>query len=89
MIFTVTWKPSAEDELASIWLAATPEDRAWINDAVRLAEMILRHNPEGVGESRSRTERIFFVPPLAFTFEFREADRIVAVLAVHRTPQEQ
>jgi hypothetical protein len=86
MKFTVTWKPSAENELADDWMAASPVERARINEAVRLAEMMLRFNPETVGESRSVGERIFFVPPLAFTIEIREPDRIVAVLAVHRMP---
>jgi hypothetical protein len=90
MKFTVTWKRSAEDELASIWLAGLSEDRARITEAVRLADTMLRYNPESVGESRTTpTERIVFVAPLTFTIEIREADRIVAVLAVHQIPGEQ
>jgi hypothetical protein len=87
MRFTLTWKPSAENELASLWLAASPDERAQITEAVRLAELMLRFKPESVGESRSPGERIFFVGPLAFTVEVRADDRIVAVLAVHRIPK--
>jgi hypothetical protein len=80
MSYTVLWRPTAEVELASIWLAA--EDRRSITTASRIADELLRDNPHSQGESRQGATRVTFVKPLALQFEIHEADRVVYVLAV-------
>jgi len=80
MSYTVLWRPKAERELASIWLAA--EDRGSITTASRIADELLRESPHSQGESREGIVRIMFARPLAIQFEIQEADRLVYVMAV-------
>jgi plasmid stabilization system protein ParE len=80
MTYTVVWTPAAEDDLAAIWLAAA--DRKSVTHAARQADELLRNDAETVGESRSETVRILFVPPLGIEFEVVERDRKVSVLTV-------
>jgi hypothetical protein len=72
MRFTVVWKPSALDDLASLWTAADRIDGELLND------------PAAQGESRPGNRRILFVLPLAVVFDVNEPDRVVNVLSVHR-----
>jgi hypothetical protein len=62
MIYTVIWKPLAEDKLASIWIAA--QDRQAIRKAADEIDRLLRIDPESRGESRSGLERVLIVEPL-------------------------
>jgi hypothetical protein len=80
MKYTVTWKPSAEEKLAAIWMTAS--DREAVVAASGSIDHLLGHRADSVGESRSGSVRILLVPPLAITFEVREDDRMVAVLSV-------
>jgi len=80
MIFTVTYKPSAEQELANIWLQA-PDHRA-VTDAANRIDVLFRADPHSQGESRGEQTRISFERPLAVQFEIHDQDRIVEVLKV-------
>jgi hypothetical protein len=82
MIFTVTYKPSADDELADLWLKGP--DRASITAAANAIDGLLRVDPHLQGESRADGTRVLFQPPLGVRFEVSEQDRIVEVLKVWR-----
>ena len=77
--FTVTWHPSAIDELAQIWLSAI--DRNAVTNAVSAIDAILRNEPQKKGDE-FYGDRIIVAMPLAVTFAVNEADRIVQVLQV-------
>jgi plasmid stabilization system protein ParE len=79
MTFTVLWTPTAEQELASIWLSA--EDRNAVTSAAHTIDTLLRTDPETRGESRQGTLRVLFVPPLGVDFDVVADDRIVYVLS--------
>lgn len=80
MTYTVRWQPAARDELAELWMTASSERRRKITAAAREVEIVLRHNPQGVGESRENERRVFFAAPLAVVFEIDEQTSIVRVL---------
>ena len=82
MIFTVTWKPTADDELADLWLKGP--DRAAITAAANAIDALLRVDPHLQGESRADGTRVLFQPPLGVRFEVNEQDRVVEVLKVWR-----
>ena len=78
--YTVTWLPSAEDQLAECWLAATNKEE--IRSAADSLETALSRLPHNLGEERSPGQRIAQVGPLVVLFEVREEDRRVTVLRV-------
>jgi hypothetical protein len=78
MKFTVTWKPAAKRELASIWINAV--DRQSVTDATNKLERRLRRDPLNEGESRSGGQRITFEEPLGMVFHVNEPDLLVSVL---------
>lgn len=80
MTYTVTYKPSAEAELADLWINAP--DRQAVTDAANRIDALLRTDPHNQGESRDEQTRLLFERPLAVLFEVSEADRIVQVLNV-------
>jgi hypothetical protein len=80
MKWTVVWRPSPTNDLATIWMA-TP-DRASITQAAHRIDAQLRDDPLNAGESRSGNERVLFEPPLAVSYEVSEDDRLVTVTAV-------
>jgi hypothetical protein len=82
MIFTVTWKPSSEDELADLWTKGP--DRAAIAAAANAIDALLRVDPHLKGESRADGTRVLFHPPLGVRFEVNEPDRVVEILKVWR-----
>ena len=82
MRFTVTWHPSAERELAEIWIAAT--DRQAITQAAHVIDQLLASDPLAQGEE-FYGDRILVALPLAVTFAVNEQDRTVQILQVwHR-----
>lgn len=81
MIFTVTWHPDAEDELARIWMAAP--DRHAVTEAANRIERLLRHDPERQGEDY-HGRRLLFEAPLAVVFRVSPDDRLVQVVQVRR-----
>ncbi len=83
MSYTVTWKQSATDQLAEIWIAA--RDRRAVAIAADTLDAALRADPRQHGESRGGTTRLVIVPPLAVVYEISEADRRVEILSVRHT----
>jgi hypothetical protein len=82
MIYTVTWKPAAQNDLANIWMAAP--DRLAVTQSADRIDAILRTDPYTFSESRSGPARIMFVVPLAVAFEVNESDCLVTVTAIWR-----
>ena len=82
MKFTVIWQPSAEQDLATLWMNAP--DRNAVALAADAIDAFLRRDPLAHGESRLGHSRVMFVPPLAVTYEVQELDRLVTVTGVWR-----
>jgi len=82
--YTVVWKPAAEADLARIWTRAA--DRGAVAAAADETDRLLRYSPHEQGESRSGSVRLMLIRPLGVFYEVSEADRMVHVLAVRRTP---
>jgi mRNA-degrading endonuclease RelE of RelBE toxin-antitoxin system len=80
MKYTVIWKPSAQNELAKLWMEAKNRNR--VRSAADKIDALLKIDPSSRGESRGGFSRILFVPPLAVHFTVSEPDRTVTVLAV-------
>lgn len=80
MNFTVIWRPAAEQELTSLWLAS--RSKYGLRDAANEIDRALRCDPLNVGESRNANRRIAIEGPLVVEFEVREDDRVVLVTAV-------
>jgi plasmid stabilization system protein ParE len=83
MTYTVTWTPSAQQELADLWVHAP--DRAAVTAAANTIDALLRRDPQNAGESRSGPTRLLFEPPLFVLFDVSEDDRLVNVWGVWRT----
>lgn len=83
---TVIWTPTAEQDLAAIWMAAGSARDA-VRSASNTIDALLGRAPDTRGESRSGTVRLLFVPPLGADFDVQVDDRIVYVLTVWRTDQ--
>jgi hypothetical protein len=79
MRFTVTWHPSAEPELAEIWLKST--DRSEITQAANSVDQLLSSDPMAQGEE-FYGDRILVVLPLAMTYAVSKPDRSVQILQV-------
>ena len=82
MRWTVLWTPSAEGQLARIWLDA--DDRQAVRAAADSLDTEMSQSAMSVGESRSGGVRVAFATPLAVELEVVEQDRIVYVLSVWR-----
>jgi hypothetical protein len=79
MRYTVKWHPSAEDELARLWLGA-PDPGAVTKAADRI-DRVLSSDPEAQGEE-FYGDRLLIELPLGVVFTVRAADRLVQVLQV-------
>ena len=79
MRFTVTWHPSAEHELADIWIRFN--DRAAITQAANYIDHVLETDPHSRGEE-FYGDRLLVVLPLAVTYTVNEADRSAQILQV-------
>lgn len=82
MRFTLTWKQSASDELATLWLDAPPESRDKFRQVVDDIERALIRDPLSIGESRDEHTRIVVEPPVVMLFEISLEDRKACVLAI-------
>lgn len=84
MSYRVVWTPSAQNDLATAWMAAS--DRTAATQAAHLLERDLARSPLSVGESRrSSVERVAFLPPLSITFLVVVDDQTAYVTAVTLT----
>lgn len=80
MKWTVVYTPSAQDELATIWLDST--DRDAVSATAREIELQLSANPMGVGESRGDKRRLVIKPPLAIDYQTDPEDMLVRVVRI-------
>lgn len=81
MSYTVVWTPSAEEDLAAVWVASS--DRYGITTAADQIEERLRFEPLVTGEAReSNVSRVVFLSPLSILFEVIEDDKRVLIRGV-------
>jgi plasmid stabilization system protein ParE len=83
MNYTVVWTPTAEKDLAAVWLKA--EDRQAITSAADTIDRLLGQNPEGSGDVRFDSVRSLVIPPLGVDYEVMAEDRLVYALSVWST----
>jgi plasmid stabilization system protein ParE len=79
MRFTVTWHPTAEAELAEIWLHAS--DQASVTQAANRIDQTLATRPLSQGDD-FYGDRILVVLPLAVTYTVSGPDLSVQILQV-------
>jgi plasmid stabilization system protein ParE len=79
MKFTVVYLPSAEDQLAELWLSA--EDRDAVREAADEIDRLLGQHPQDVGEARVSNLRILVRQPIAVLYDVRPDDQLVKVWA--------
>jgi hypothetical protein len=82
MRYTVTWLPSALDDLLSLWIEGP--DRQAISDAANGIETILNNDPVLRGETLVGSLRILIADPLQIAYRIVEADRIVQIVGLRR-----
>jgi hypothetical protein len=81
MRYAVEWVPQAEDDLTTIWLAATDRDAVAL--AVHRLENALAFDPLRLGEGReSSVHRFTTYQMLSIMFEVIEDDKKVLVHGV-------
>ena len=83
-MFTVTWTPSAEEDLAFIWINANSINR---REITRYAETLIRNlraNADRIGESREEGVRILAETTLGVEYRVSVPDRLVTVFHVWR-----
>ena len=83
MKYRVAWTASAQEHLASVWLAS--DERQSVTSAAASIDAELREDPESKGESRRAGVRILIARPLGVEYEVIQADCTVYVLAVWTT----
>ena len=64
----VDWDETARDELADIWVVATPSDRETIAAIVEATIREIETDPLDVGESRQENLRLAIHLPIALWF---------------------
>jgi hypothetical protein len=80
MNWTVVYLPSAEDELAELWLRSS--DRTTFSSAANAIERKLRSDPLKGGEQLTSLTRVIIQRPVAMLYDVSDADRLVTVWAV-------
>ena len=81
MIFTITWLPSAIQELADLWIHAP--DRNAITDSANKIDRLLREDGHVKGQE-FKNQKTLYEPPLMITFSVRLDDRLIEVIQVER-----
>jgi hypothetical protein len=76
MHYTVVWLPTAQNQLAELWMASA--NRAAITAAANEVDRLLRDDPETRGVD-FYGDRLLVVPPLQIVYSVRPDDRIVEV----------
>lgn len=85
MKYTVVYLPSAEQQLADLWLkAANPSAVSLAADKI---DRLLRDDPLSVGESRVSTLRILVEEPISVVYDVHKEDLVVKVWAVWQWKQ--
>lgn len=88
MKYTVLWKLTAENALATFWVEADPELRRSITDTINAMDSGLKNDPYSISESREGTERIAIESPLVLAIDVREQDQQVIVLSIRIVPEQ-
>ena len=83
MTFAIYWKPEAEEQLASVWMAA-PDRNAMTRNAFYI-ELVLEVFANTAGELSFDTVRVFTRESLTVEFEVDDVYRTVLVLSVWNT----
>jgi hypothetical protein len=83
----VRWTPTAEQELADIWLKTS--DRMAVTLASNTIDRLLAQDPERRGIPRFDTVRTFAIHPIVVDFEVIDQDLTVYVLSVWDISQTQ
>lgn len=78
------WADEALDELADIYVLATPTDREVIARRVQALNTALKVNPLNVGEDRHSNLRIDANPVLTVWFTVTNSGQWVRVIHAHR-----
>jgi hypothetical protein len=81
-MFTVRWEEQAVNELTTLWVNATSEERKKITACSHKVDQLLQANASDEGESRVDDQRLLFVLPLAVVFKVEEDGHTVSVLQV-------
>lgn len=82
MRYSVLWTPTAERDLAELWLQAL--DRQAIRSAADTLDSLLRINAHLRGESRYGSLRVVLASPMGIDIEVNQDDLTVWVLRVWR-----
>ena len=82
MTYAVLWTPTAERDLAEIWLQS--HDREAVRSAADTLDSLLRIDAHLRGESRYDSLRIILAAPLGIDVEVDEDQQKVWVLRVWR-----
>jgi plasmid stabilization system protein ParE len=80
----VEWTNAARDQLADIWVLATPAERTVIERVVVAGERDLADDPLAVGESRFDRVRVAIRPPLTIWFEISADGSRVRIFRIRR-----
>ncbi len=83
MRYTVTWLPSAQQELARLWMQAA--DKQAVTAASHRIDRLLRSAPLLVGSARGRYRR-FLLAPLEVVYSVSPPDLLVEVVHVACLP---
>lgn len=84
---SMEWEDVASDDLADIWVVATPEERVEIERAVLRTNRLLAADPENEGESRGGNARVLIVPPLTVWYRVQPGPRAVVFGVRHTRPR--
>ena len=82
MRYTVLWTPTAEHDLAELWLEAS--DREAVRSAADTLDVLLRDDAHLCGESRYDSLRVVHAVPLGVDVDVDQDNRVVWVLRVWR-----
>ena len=83
-MYAVIWYNLALDQLADVLVGLDLNDQDTFATAVEELNRRLADDPLDVGESRSGTTRVTFVPFASIQFRVREAEQLVRVTRVVR-----
>lgn len=82
MKWTVVYQPSANDDLAEIWMNSV--DRQAVSDAIDAVEAELARRPLEIGESRAGNMRLIIQPPLLMFYDVVPDDLRVTVWHIRK-----
>ena len=81
-MFRVEWRPSALNDLTTLWTGSGSGQRRAITAAAHAIDRRLQVDPHNQGESRPNGRRVFFAPPLGVLFRVDSQRSLVHILRV-------